>query len=188
LAAWDKEYAESGEAIHFYRQRYLDTLNPGFHALCQEFLPECGPAALTYSAGWRHTQMSLLDALRLNQDRDLLTGFCGVGPHRADWQANLNGQLQQEHFSRGQAKLLALAALLVQAQQFVAEKNFWPILCFDDLASELDTSHFLRVLQWLSRTQAQIWISGTEILPIYSQIFPALKLFHVEQGRVSAAQ
>ena len=188
LAAWDKEYAESGEAIHFYRQRYLDTLNPGFHALCQEFLPECGPAALTYSAGWRHSQMSLLDALRLNQDRDLLTGFCGVGPHRADWQANLNGQLQQEHFSRGQAKLLALAALLVQAQQFVAEKNFWPILCFDDLASELDTSHFLRVLQWLSRTQAQIWISGTEILPIYSQIFPALKLFHVEQGRVSAAQ
>jgi DNA replication and repair protein RecF len=182
------EYAESGEAIHFYRQRYLDSLNPGFQAICHEFLPECGPAALTYNAGWRQAQMGLLDALRLNQDRDMQTGFCGVGPHRADWQANLNGQLQQEHFSRGQAKLLALSALLAQAQQFVAEKDFWPILCFDDLASELDAGHFRRVLQWLSDTHAQIWISGTEALPIYAEIFPVLKLFHVEQGRVSDLQ
>ena len=188
LAAWDKEYAESGEAIHFFRQRYLDTLNPGFRALCQEFLPECGSATLTYSPGWRHSQMGLLDALRMNQDRDLQMGFCGVGPHRADWQANLNGQLQQEHFSRGQAKLLALSAQLAQAQHFQSEKNFWPLLCFDDLASELDSDHFKRVLNWLAGTHTQIWISGTENLPLYTKIFPTLKLFHVERGCVSSTQ
>ena len=188
LAAWDHEFAESGEAIHFYRQHYLDRLNPGFQTISREFLPECGTATISYAAGWRQSQMSLLNALRLNRDRDLQTGFCGVGPHRADWQAGLEGQLQQEHFSRGQAKLLALSALLAQAQQFLAEKHFWPILCFDDLASELDSSHFKRVLSWLSGTQTQIWISGTENLPIYTQIFPALKPFHVEQGRISSTQ
>jgi DNA replication and repair protein RecF len=188
LAAWDHEFAESGEAIHYYRQRYLDALNPVFQNICRDFLPEGGAATLAYAAGWRQPQMSLLDALRLNRDRDLQTGFCNVGPHRADWQATLNGQLQQEHFSRGQAKLLALSALLAQAQKFVAEKGFWPLLCFDDLASELDSGHFRRVLRWLSGSQAQIWISGTEDQPAYTENFSVIQRFHVEHGRIADTQ
>jgi DNA replication and repair protein RecF len=185
LAAWDKEYAESGEAIHYYRQQYLQTLVPGLQKLSQQFLPECGDLALHYSAGWRQSQMSLLDALRLSQERDLQSGFCHMGPHRADWQLDFNAQLHQSHFSRGQAKLLALAAQLAQAELFHAEKGFWPILCFDDLASELDTKHFLRVLHWLSETQAQIWISGTEDHLAYRESFAVLQRFHVEHGRIS---
>ena len=35
LAAWDHEFAESGEAIHFYRQHYLDRLRPAFQTISQ---------------------------------------------------------------------------------------------------------------------------------------------------------
>ena len=184
LASWDQEFAEAGEALHHLRKIYLKTLEPVMQGILSRFLPECGELGLSYSAGWREQQLSLQDALRLNRDRDIQSGFCGVGPHRADWQPSLDGRLQQDHFSRGQAKLLALAALLAQTEDFVAKKGFWPILCFDDLASELDQTHFNHVLSWLAESRAQIWISGTESLPTYQERFPQAKMFHVEHGQV----
>jgi len=184
LAPWDKEYAEAGEALSAYRRRYLNSIEPAMQELVTHFLPECGSLSLNYQAGWRDSQLSLQDALRLNQERDIQTGFCGVGPHRADWDLSLGKGLQQAHFSRGQAKLLALAALLAQTQLFVAAKEFWPILCFDDLASELDQTHFAKVLELLHTSPAQIWISGTQNLPLYSENFNSLKVFHVEHGTI----
>jgi DNA replication and repair protein RecF len=184
LASWDQEFAEAGDSLHHLRKLYLKTLEPVMQRILSRFLPECGGLSLSYSAGWREQQMSLLDALRLNRDRDIQSGFCGVGPHRADWQPSLDDRLHRDHFSRGQAKLLALAALLAQTEDFVAKKGFWPILCFDDLASELDQAHFSQVLTWLAESQAQIWISGTESLPVYQGRFPHAKLFHVEHGQI----
>ena len=43
--------------------------------LAIHFLPECGNLSLNYQAGWRDGQLSLLDALRLNQERDIQNGF-----------------------------------------------------------------------------------------------------------------
>lgn len=184
LVSWDQEFAEAGDSLHRLRKIYLKSLEPVMQTILRRFLPGYASLNLNYSAGWREPQMSLLDALRLNRDRDIQSGFCGVGPHRADWQPTLEGHLQQGHFSRGQAKLLALSALLAQTEDFVARKGFWPVLCFDDLASELDQAHLSRVLIWLAESQAQVWISGTEPLPIYQEQFPRAKMFHVEHGKV----
>lgn len=184
LAPWDIEYAEAGEALSAYRRSYLKAIEPVIQSLSVHFLPECGNLSLNYQAGWRDGQLSLYEALRLNQERDIQTGFCGVGPHRADWGLSLGEGLQQAHFSRGQAKLLALAALMAQTQLFVEAKEFWPVLCFDDLASELDQTHFAKVLDLLQTSPAQIWISGTHNLPEYSKNFKSLKLFHVEHGKL----
>ena len=53
----------------------------------------------------------------------------------------------------------------------------------DDLASELDRDHQLRMLAFLRESGAQVFISGTE-LPAH---WPAagIELFHVEQGTLS---
>ena len=182
LLPWDQEYAESGEALSRFRQRYLDTLAPGFREMTARFLPECEALQARYQSGWRDGQTSLFEALRLCRTRDLQSGFCTVGPHRADWLLSLGDNLQQTHFSRGQAKLLALAALLAQAQRFVEEKAYWPILCFDDLASELDQAHCAEVLAFLKTCPAQIWCSGTE-RAVFEQVgFPSIRMFHVERG------
>ncbi len=184
LDAWDSEFADAGEQINFFRKKYLQQVDAPLQILSKTFLPECGELQLTYHAGWKEQQISLQDALRLSRDRDIHTGFCNIGPHRADWQASFDSILNKEHFSRGQAKLLALACLLAQAQHFVHKKGFWPILCFDDLASELDQSHFCAVLNLLASTDAQIWITGTENLPLYASSFHALKVFHVKHGQL----
>lgn len=182
LDAWDSEFADAGEQITAFRKKYLQDLSTALQILSKTFLPECGELQLTYNAGWKDQQVGLQDALRLMRDRDMQTGFCNVGPHRADWQPSFDAVLHSEHFSRGQTKLLALACLLAQAQHFVAKKGFWPILCFDDLASELDQQHFSHVLQFLAKTDAQIWITGTENHEQYAAYFAAHKVFHVKQG------
>lgn len=182
LTPWDNEYAEAGEALTGYRRQYLNALKPLFRETAIGFLPLCGELDLSFQPGWRDTQLSLLDALRLNHDRDIQSGFCSVGPHRADWTVSLDAGLQQDHFSRGQAKLLALAALMAQARRFVEQKGFWPILCFDDLASELDQGHCANVLDFLKNCPAQIWMTGTEASPSFTEHFNTHKTFHVEQG------
>jgi DNA replication and repair protein RecF len=185
LQAWDEEFAETGELIAQYRKNYLESLLLQLNPIVQAFLPECGSLQLNYNPGWRKEHLSLLDVLRINRDRDKQAGFSTSGPHRADWLPIFNQYLSREHFSRGQAKLIALSCLLAQAQHFQREKNTWPVLCFDDLASELDEKHLKKVLTLLVNTKAQIWITGTEILPIYTKLFEMLKVFHVEQGQVS---
>lgn len=186
LLPWDQEYAESGESLGHYRQHYLQGLTPGFRELVARFLPECGALRLEYQAGWRDSQIGLFEALRLSQARDMQSGFCTVGPHRADWVVSLGDNLQQAHFSRGQAKLLALAALLAQAQCFVDAKAYWPILCFDDIGSELDQVHSAEVMALLKGCPAQIWLSGTERAIFDRGDFPLLRAFHVERGIVQA--
>ncbi len=185
LSAWDLEFAETGEQLGQFRQNYLNALYPEMCAIAARMVPEYEAFALNYQHGWKHDQVRLLDALRLNFVRDMQTGYCGVGPHRADWQLTLGETLTQQHFSRGQGKLLALAALLAQARHFYAVKGFWPILCFDDLASELDNRHFQLVTEVLSESNGQIWITGTESDPTLKNRFTDSQLFHVEHGRVA---
>jgi DNA replication and repair protein RecF len=186
LLPWDREFAEAGESISAYRNGYLNQLLPYFKTLCQSLLPESQQTELLYSAGWRDG-LPLLDALRLSRERDVQTGFCSVGPHRADWKTRMDTHYAPEHFSRGQAKLLALAAVLAQAQHFQAHKTEWPVLCFDDLASELDARHLGFVLSHLAETKAQVWITGTQGLPHNSHPGMAYKQFHVEQASIREA-
>jgi DNA replication and repair protein RecF len=185
LQPWDEEFSESGELIAQYRQNYLDRLLAQLNPIVLAFLPECGELQLNYNPGWRKEQLSLLDALRINRERDRQAGFSMTGPHRADWSPVFDQYLSKEHFSRGQAKLLALSCLLAQAQHYQQQKQYWPILCFDDIASELDENHLNHVLCLLANTKAQIWITGTEYLPVYQTLFPNQKLFHVKHGMLS---
>ena len=182
LAVWDFEFSESGELLSQFRRNYLNSLVNELNPIAKHFIPECGELQLIYSPGWKDQQLSLLDSLTINRERDIISGFSTTGPHRSDWSPVCNQKLGAEHFSRGQAKLIALSCLLAQAQLFAFENRLWPILCFDDLASELDQQHLQKVLLFLANTKAQIWITGTEYLEIYKETFHTQKLFHVKQG------
>ena len=87
--------------------------------------------------------------------------------------------------SRRQEKLSALVCLLSQAELFHRQTGEWPIVCLDDLASELDSRHQTRVLEWLDGIEAQVLITGTAALPVPAQRLRFHTMFHVEQGAVT---
>lgn len=183
LDAWDRELVDAGEPLSRDRQRYLDALQPHFAALTAEWVPALGATTLEYQPGWRRQALPLADALLLARERDLATGFTSVGPHRADWRIAFGALPGRESLSRGQAKLTALSALMAQAEHYADARQEWPIIALDDLASELDRAHQGRVLDWLRRSAAQVFITGTEPPPGLPSTSDMVR-FHVEQGAV----
>ncbi len=186
LEPWDRELAEAGAPLTRLRGLYLERLAPVFAAVAGELLPELGAPRLDFQPGWRRESLSLADALLLARARDLVLGHGTVGPHRADWQVGFAALPGPEALSRGQEKLTALACVLAQARAFAADRGEWPVICLDDLASELDAAHQAQVLNSLAATGAQILLTGTEAPAALEAAGLRAYRFHVEPGRVRA--
>ena len=187
LDAWEHELANAGEALTAQREAHVARLQPHLDAMIDALLPGAGAAQLSLSHGWRRQELSLLDALLLARDRDLLQGHTSVGPHRADLRLELRDLPGREGLSRGQAKLAALALLLAQAAYLAGQDGHWPVLQLDDLASELDRHHQRRVLRALHASGAQVFVTGTEPPAVLQALDLPITMFHVEHGVVGRA-
>lgn len=184
LAPWDRELADAGETLTRLRGAYLHRLEPVLAATAGEFLPELGQAGLRFLPGWRQDETRLEDALLLSRERDLATGHTAVGPHRADWRVDYVGLPGRETLSRGQEKLTALACVLAQARAFASDKGEWPVVCLDDLASELDQQHQAQALQAVLASGAQVLLTGTEAPAMLVGALQPQRWFHVERGEL----
>lgn len=181
LAVWELELAASGEAMTRLRRTYLERLEPSLAAMAGAFLGELGDFRIEFHPGWPAGQ-SLSDVLAAGRERDRDRGHTRSGPHRADLSFGFAGAERREYFSRGQEKLCALVCILGQARQYQEDHGHWPIVCLDDLASELDDAHRDAVIAMVSASGAQVLLTGTSTLALPDD--PATRVFHVEQGRV----
>jgi DNA replication and repair protein RecF len=179
---WEAELAQTAGMIEVLRQDYLQRLAPLLSASACGLLPELGEVGLRYRRGWPD-DVDLADALREQRPRDRIRGHTTVGAHRADWSIAFMHAPLREHLSRGQEKLTALACLLAQASLFAHVRGEWPVVCLDDLASELDQVHQHAVVAELGAAGAQVLLTGTD-LPAPLNAVPH-RLFHVEQGNVA---
>ncbi|NII10692.1 DNA replication/repair protein RecF [Oleiagrimonas sp. C23AA] len=179
--AWEAELESSGTAVDAYRRAYLHGFEPELVDICADLLGELGTLQLRYRRGWADDR-ELGRELRERRERDKSRGHTAVGIHRADWSPVFESAPQREHLSRGQEKLCALACTLAQAEYHAGQKGEWPIICLDDLASELDAAHQVKVVTQLRRHQAQVLVTGTE-LPTALEDDPGC-VFHVEQGTI----
>ena len=184
LAPWERELAEAGEIITRMRQAYLSRLEPFVAAEGATYLTELGAASLEFRPGWKRSDLPLADALLLNRDRDIASGHTGVGPHRADWRLGFTGLPGGEALSRGQEKLAALACILGQAAGVAAEGQGWPMVCLDDLASELDRRHQRQVLASVLASGAQVLLTGTQPPEALAELGLQPPTFHVEHGKL----
>ncbi|HET6806290.1 MAG TPA: DNA replication/repair protein RecF [Frateuria sp.] len=178
---WERELGEMGGTIDAYRRAYLDRFSAALSMSAGYLLPELGPVTLRYRRGWAEEE-GLSDVLAEQRGRDLARGHTTVGAHRADWALAFEHAPFREHLSRGQEKLTALSCLLAQAELHAACRGEWPIVCLDDLASELDLAHQAAVVERLAAAGAQVLVTGTEC-PVPLQSRPH-RMFHVEQGQI----
>lgn len=182
FSPWESELEQSAAQIDVYRQTYLARLRPRLIASASGLLPELGDIELRYRRGWPE-EVPLGAQLRANRERDIARGHTTAGAHRADWSLSYANAPTREHLSRGQEKLTALACVLAQAELFHECRGEWPIVCLDDLASELDQEHQASVVAQLVGARAQVLLTGTDI-PV-SLRSASIQMFHVEQGKLS---
>ncbi len=182
LEPWEMELAQTAERIDAFRRHYLDLLRPKLAECLAALLPELETSSLRYRRGWPDDE-ELGRLLKSHRSRDGARGHTTLGPHRADWSIAFERAPLREHLSRGQEKLTAMACVLAQAQLYSACRGEWPIVCLDDLSSELDQRHQAAVVTQLLGAGAQVLITGTETPPVMRSV-PA-RVFHVEQGQIS---
>ena len=183
LEPWEIEMAESGGALTRMRLSYFERLRPVLERVLADFLGELGTPSLSFDQGWKEGS-SLLDAWAETRRRDQERGHTGRGPHRADWSIGFEAAPRKEHLSRGQEKLCALALVLAQAGLYAEYRGEWPVVCLDDLGSELDKDHQARVIERVHASGAQVLLSGTELPSALNDLAGDCKVFHVEHGRI----
>ncbi len=146
LDVWDREVSRAGSAITLARLELIETLTLTFG----EELGRLGEAwksvVLRYDRKTTARQPDELEdelfgLLRASRDRDIQLQATLVGPHREDWQVNVDGRDVPTFASRGQERTAVLALLFLQVSYLQLKRNETPILLLDDACSELDDRH-----------------------------------------------
>lgn len=184
LEIWDQELVRAAEPLVRMRRGYFTALEPYLRALLHELLPELGVADLVFEPGFAQ-DTPFADALARNRERDLARGHTGMGPHRTDFRLAFAAAPRREHLSRGQEKLCAFALVMAQARLFASGRGEWPVLCLDDLASEVDARHHARILETVDASGAQVIATGTVEPAGFDVVRSELARFHVERGRIA---
>ena len=99
-------------------------------------------------------------------------------------QATPKGLPAVDNLSRGQQKAVVSALKLAQGKLFSESKLFGCVYLVDDLPSELDKDHRLRLCKMLEDMNAQVFITCVDQGTL-SEVWSAeseVKMFHVEHG------
>jgi DNA replication and repair protein RecF len=182
LLPWEIELDAAAAIIDERRSTYMQRLQGALVHEIARLVSGLGEVQLCYQRGWAESGR-LSDVLAATRQRDLARGHTGAGPHRADWRLAFRAAPEHEHLSRGQEKLAALACVLAQAALHAETQAAWPVICLDDLASELDSEHQRNVIERVLESGAQTWITGTGVPAVVPST--QARLFHVEHGRIS---
>jgi DNA replication and repair protein RecF len=177
---WEHDLADLANRIHAMRIRCLQGLTPYLSVEASVLVPELGGVRVDYRPGWDE-RMGLGEQLARTRARDRERGFTRYGAHRADWSLVFERVAQREHLSRGQAKAAALVCILALTRWLKDSIGEYPLLCLDDLESELDSDHLGTVVRWLSQRSIQSWLTSTRSPDSTLGLDRAL-MFHVEQS------
>lgn len=186
IAVWTAELAKYGLVLHQFRSAYVAKLNFAA-AQIAKLLLATQDLEFCYKSGW-NTEKSLAEALDEAIFSDLAAGYTQYGPHRADFDININSQSARHFLSRGQQKLLICAMILAQGMLLFEQTNKGLIYLIDDLPAELDVQSRHLLMSLLAKQQTQIFITAIEkeivCDALQAESMPIMKLFHVEHGKV----
>lgn len=184
---WDKELVRYAEIVTDIRKRYVGSLNERLKGIIEEFLPQVD-VKVSFTRGW-DSKTDYQSLLQAQYPRDLAAGHTASGPHKADLRLRVGTLPVQDVLSRGQLKLLVCALRIAQGKLLKQQIDKNSIYLVDDLPSELDARHRKLLLQQLSDTGAQVFVTAIEPAAIMDSLnTPPVKVFHVEQGRVTVIE
>jgi DNA replication and repair protein RecF len=182
ISSLDHVISNLGEEVDRARRKQAKNLTIQLKERLKLLCPDIKGIKVRYDKGWKGD--SLLEAIQGSLLNDLDRGATGPGPHRADLPVYMGTRLAKDRVSRGEQKIISAALLLSQAG-LMADSNEKPLLLMDDLASEFDETHLLRVLAAAREVSAQVWVTGTSYTPYTSLKDTEHGMFHVEHGTIT---
>lgn len=124
-------------------------------------------------------ELSRIYASSLQRDRQF--GMTHRGFHREDIIFYMNGKPVSDVASQGQRRLIILAYKIALTKLIASLSGQYPILCLDDLFSELDAQRRYQVLKALPEDM-QVFISTTDLS--FLETNKPLRILEIKNGEV----
>lgn len=171
-----KQLIEVEEVICKYRQAYVSEINQVLSKIITQLKGEDERAELIYepfnilNGEFINTCASAYERMK---ESDLKHKATQLGIHREDIKMMLNGKDISVQGSQGENRLVVIALKL--APFFLIEdKEKKPIVVLDDVMSELDDKHQLRLMKFLEKLE-QVFITSTKTKFINATVYEVAK-------------
>lgn len=106
---------------------------------------------------------TVLNKLKERFDLEMKLGTTLVGPHKHDMSFHFDGKESRFFCSQGQQRALILALKLTQILYHHRIYGYYPILILDDVLSELDKDKRAYLIRFLSKNNAQTFLTSTDM-------------------------
>ena len=90
------------------------------------------------------------------------TGHSLMGAHRDDWTFFRGGQILRGHGSQGEVRTALLALKMAEIRLFQEKTGHRPLFLLDDFSSELDQNRRSFLLNFLSESSLQVFVTTTD--------------------------
>ena len=187
---WDEELIREGSWLTWRRSEVMDILGPaciGQH--CDlggsaESLEIRYHPSVPLRPGIDEVAESYREALDAVAPREQATAATAAGPHRDNFAILVNGVDMGVFASRGQARTLALALRLAEAETLSAVRGTRPLLLLDDAISEMDAERRKKVLEKAVQ-YPQVMITTTDVEQLRGFFRTSATYFRVDGGKIT---
>ena len=169
LPEYNTRLCQVGALLISYRARFYDSLGKAAAVYHGNFSGGAEDFTLQYRtvstvkdpfAPVQELTQALLEHLESHYRAELESAQCLTGPHKDDFDVDLNGISLKAYGSQGQTRTAAISLMLAQRELMGREAGEEPVLLLDDVLSELDPGRQDFVLNQI--TSGQVFITCCE--------------------------
>lgn len=117
---------------------------------------------------------------------EIKSGHSLVGPHKHDVSIIFEGKDSRFYCSQGQQRLIILAFKMAQIRLHYRIHGVYPILLLDDVLSEIDEKKRIKLIEYLEKINAQIFMTTTENTVLNYLSRESLAVYNVEKGVIKS--
>ena len=164
LEATTEMLVKLSDPIVLYRQMYVKDINDILIKITRALTGVEGKLEIIYRPfvePGKDFQKNALEAFKRAEERDLHQKATSIGIHREDFSICLNGRDIGQFGSQGENRIVALA-LKLSPYFLIDDKYKRPVIVLDDVMSELDKEHCVRLINFLKKFE-QVFITATNL-------------------------
>ena len=189
---WDNQLVEHGSYLIQKRYEVITHMNILIKRIFKSILKNQEQINVSYSPNNKVQSYGSLDEIkskffqRLKEHylQDVSRGFTVVGPHRDDINIIIDENQVSLFASRGQARSIALAFKLAQAEYIENTIKEQPVILLDDVLAELDRERKLFVMSKIINYE-QIILTTSDIAQVPEEFLKSISRLVVNNGIVN---
>lgn len=178
IDVWDEKLAQYGVNICLLRDKYLKKMNYFLNML--EYNNE--NISISYNPSIKDdfsSKDNFINILKKSIDKDLEKGMTLIGPHRDDFNIDINGISLKKYGSQGQTRTGILKMKIAECEMINEITGEQPLLLLDDILSELDEKRRKYFMEKIKDRQVIITCTDKEFIKDKESCF-----FNVNKGSV----